>query len=194
MVLSVAIGARHIDDDSRWLVGFGAGFVLDGSLGVKELVGDVSHNGSTARGDAAFGDKHQELGEKLVDVNGGLELEGRTEEFGGEVLRVTRRLLLGGPGVAQAEMVRAKTKMGLRAGKPTTLAVGITIVAAIGKVASYDPDRVGVDGGARILCSYVHGFFLLGGTPPGISYEYQNKRVTKFAFRNCMKIQGIDKT
>src|SRR5216684_1841918 len=128
MVLSVAIGARHIDDDSRWLVGFGAGFVLDGSLGVK----------------------------KLVDVNGGLELEGRTEEFGGEVLRVTRRLLLGGPGVAQAEMVRAKTKMGLRAGKPTTLAVGITIVAAIGKVASYDPDRVGVDVGARILCSYVH--------------------------------------
>jgi hypothetical protein len=32
-----------------------------------------------------------------------------------------------------------------------------------------------------------------GGTPPGILYEYQNKRVAKFAFRICMKRRGIDR-
>ena len=58
-------------------------FAVDGAVGVEELVGDVGQDGGAARGDAAFGDKDQELGEKLVDVDGRVELG----EFGEEFLR-----------------------------------------------------------------------------------------------------------
>jgi hypothetical protein len=35
--------------------------------------------------------------------------------------------------------------------------------------------------------------FAGGGTPPGISYECKNKGVAKFAFRNWMKREGIER-
>jgi hypothetical protein len=88
-------------------------FAVDGAVGVEELVGDVGQDGGAARGDAAFGDKDQELGEELVDVNGVLELGGFTEEVGGEVERIIGRLLEpGSDGGTRAEMLKTKTKMG----------------------------------------------------------------------------------
>ncbi|PYU73893.1 MAG: hypothetical protein DMG49_05475 [Acidobacteria bacterium] len=84
MVRSVTIGTRHIDDDPLWIAEFGVGFVLEGAVGVKQLIGDVSRNGTAGRGNAAFGDQDHELGEELVDVDGGLKLGGFGEEFAGE--------------------------------------------------------------------------------------------------------------
>jgi len=60
-------------------------FAVNGAMAVEELVGDVGQDGGAARGDAAFGDKDQELGEKLVDVDGRVELGEPGEEFRGEV-------------------------------------------------------------------------------------------------------------
>jgi hypothetical protein len=60
-------------------------FAVDGAVGMEELVGDVGQDGGAARGDAAFGDKDQELGEKLVDVDGRVELGEFGEEFPREV-------------------------------------------------------------------------------------------------------------
>jgi hypothetical protein len=56
-------------------------FAVDGAVGMEELVGDVGQDGGAARGDAAFGDKDQELGERLVDVDGRVELGEFGEEF-----------------------------------------------------------------------------------------------------------------
>ena len=71
-------------------------FAVDGAMGVEELVGDVSQDGGAARGDAALGNKDQELGEELVDVNGGLKLGEFGEEFPGEVEGIIWRLLESG--------------------------------------------------------------------------------------------------
>jgi hypothetical protein len=105
-------------------------FAVDGAVGVEELVGDVGHDGSAARGDAAFGDEDQELGEELVDVNGVLELGGFTEEVGGEVEGIIGRLLEpGADGGTRAEMLKTKTKMGTRGEFPAAFAVGETVLA-----------------------------------------------------------------
>jgi len=68
-------------------------FAVDGAVGVKELVGDVTQDGGAAWRDTPCGNKDQELGEELVDVNGGLELGEFGEEFGGEVKGIIWRLL-----------------------------------------------------------------------------------------------------
>jgi hypothetical protein len=85
MVRSVTLWAGHVEDDFLGLVVFDLGFQDDGAVGVEELVGDVGQDGGAARGDAAFGDKDQELGEKLVDVDGRVELGEFGEEFPREV-------------------------------------------------------------------------------------------------------------
>jgi len=71
--LSVAIGARHIDDDSLGLVVARVCFAGDSAVGVEELVGDVGEHGGAAWGDAAFGDESEKAGEELVDVDAGVE-------------------------------------------------------------------------------------------------------------------------
>ena len=81
-------------------------------VGVEELVGDVAQDGSAARGDAALGNEGQEAREKLVNVDRGLESGEFGEEFGGEVVRVIMPPL-GGAGVGQTEMLRAKTQVRL---------------------------------------------------------------------------------
>jgi hypothetical protein len=53
VALSVALGARHINDDVRDRVR-GGRFVDDGAVRVEELVGDIGENGGPARGDAAL--------------------------------------------------------------------------------------------------------------------------------------------
>ena len=68
-------------------------FAVDDAVGVEELVGDVTQDRGAARGDAALGNKDQELGEELVDVNGGLKLGEFGEEFPGEVEGIIWRLL-----------------------------------------------------------------------------------------------------
>ena len=68
-------------------------FAVDGAVGVEELVGDVTQDRGAARRDAPFGNKDQELGEELVDVNGGLKLGEFGEEFPGEVEGIIWRLL-----------------------------------------------------------------------------------------------------
>ena len=68
-------------------------FAVDGAVGVKELVGDVTQDGGAAWRDTPFGNKDQELGEELVDVNGGLKLGEFGEEFPGEVEGIIWRLL-----------------------------------------------------------------------------------------------------
>jgi hypothetical protein len=83
-------------------------------MGVEELVGDVGEDGGAAGRDAASGDEREESAEKLADVRAGGELGEFGEEIGGEVFRITERLLVGA-GVAQTEMVRTESKVGHRA-------------------------------------------------------------------------------
>ncbi len=87
-------------------------FAVNGAVGVEELVGDVGQDGGAARGDPAFGDEGEEAGEEFVDVDAGIEVGEFGQEVGGEVFRVTVRLLRGA-GVAQTEMVRTESKVGL---------------------------------------------------------------------------------
>ena len=54
---------------------------------MEKLVGDVGENRGTARGDSALSDKPEEPGEKLVDVDAGVEFE-FGEQLSGKVLRV----------------------------------------------------------------------------------------------------------
>ena len=59
----VSGGARAVHDDGDVVVVFGVALVVvvNGAVGVQELVGDVSQDGSAARGDAAFGDLEERL-------------------------------------------------------------------------------------------------------------------------------------
>ena len=56
---------------------------------VKELVGDVSENGSAARGDAALGDKDEKARQELPEVGRDPERGELRKKFGGEVERIT---------------------------------------------------------------------------------------------------------
>src|SRR5260370_42273944 len=85
---SVAIGARHIDDDALGLVVARVCFAGDSAVGGEELVGDVGEYGGAAWGDTAFGDESEKGGEELVDVDAGVEFGAVWEEVRGKVLRV----------------------------------------------------------------------------------------------------------
>ncbi len=79
---SVALGFRHVDDDSPWLAGF---FLLDRGEGAEEEVASIGHDGSAARGDAVLGLEEKEAGEEIVDGDGGTEFSETGDEFGGEI-------------------------------------------------------------------------------------------------------------
>jgi hypothetical protein len=100
---------------------------------VEELIRDVSENGGAPRRDAAFGDESEETGEKLAEIDRGRELGELREEVGGEIFRVVVQLQ-GSGGFGQAEMVRTKAEMRLRAREATTLPVGKAINATSGIV------------------------------------------------------------
>jgi len=55
----VTLRAGHVKDDFLGLVGDGIGFEGDAAVGVEELVGDVSEDGSAAGRDTAFGDEDE---------------------------------------------------------------------------------------------------------------------------------------
>ena len=101
----------------------GTCFRSGSAVRVKELVGDVSENGSAAGGDAALGDEDEEARQELPEVGtdpGPGELR---KKVGGEVERITWGLPTGSPCGAQTEMVRTKTKLRFRAGKTAALAI-----------------------------------------------------------------------
>jgi hypothetical protein len=68
-------------------------FAVDSAVGMEKLVGDVGQDGGVARGDGTSGDKLEEPGEKLVDVDTVLELGELGEELGGYVEGIIWRLL-----------------------------------------------------------------------------------------------------
>jgi len=189
----VALGARHIVDDSDGLFLGGIGFEDDDAAGVEELVGDVGQDGGAAGGDAAFGDEDQEAVEKLVDVRGGIELREFGEEFRGEVFRVALGVRREGAGDAGLGVAEAKAKMSFQAGKPTALAIGI----AIGTARSIRVRRAcdGIRRGAWANRCGVHWFILLwagGGYTPHPMHECQNKGDRKWAICKCMKTKRGD--
>jgi hypothetical protein len=79
------IGARTVHDDGDGAVGVALVVVVDGTVRVEELVGNVGQDGGAARGDAAFGDLDKQIGEELVDGDGGLEVGEFPDELGGEI-------------------------------------------------------------------------------------------------------------
>jgi hypothetical protein len=79
-VLSVALRAREIEEDWLGLVVQFLFFLLDDTVGMKELVGDVSENGGAAGPDAAFGRLDEEAGKEIAQVFRGGEMGVAGEE------------------------------------------------------------------------------------------------------------------
>jgi len=106
--LPVAFRARQIHDDFLGLVVQFLFFLLDGAVGMQELVGDVGENGGAPRGHAAFGRLDEEAGKEFAQVFGRAEMGEAAEEVFGEVVEIARGLR-GGGGELPAEMARTKT-------------------------------------------------------------------------------------
>ena len=155
---------------------------------VEELIGDVSEHGSAPRRHAAFGDQGEEAGEKLAEIDSGRELGEVGEEVGREVFGIVIQLQ-GSDGFGQAEMVRTKVEVRLRASEAATLAVGVAIQAT-GGIVERDASQFRENGDAGIFLGWVHDV-PPWGYPPGNLYEYQKKRLTKFAFRKCMILKEM---
>ncbi len=155
---------------------------------VEELIGDVSEHGSAPRRHAAFGDQSEQTGEKLAEIDSGRELGELREEVGREVFGVVVQLQ-GSGGFGQTGMVRAKAEVRLRASEAATLAVGVAIQAT-GGIVERDASQFRENGDAGIFLGWVHDV-PPWGYPPGNLYEYQKKRLTKFAFRKCMILKEM---
>jgi hypothetical protein len=162
---SVAVGARHVDDDARGLglgVLLGVGLLVDGAVGVEKLVGDEGEDGCATGRDAPLGDLRQEAREELADVAGGREFgKAAGKKIGGEVGRVIGSLWHKG---AQMEMSKTESRMSGGMGK--------TAAAAIGKPVGAAGVFGGREGwscrGGASSCGGVHEFFLVArGYPPG---------------------------
>jgi hypothetical protein len=78
----VAVGGWEIPIP---LDGLRGDLALDSYERVEELVGDVGWDGGTTWGDAVLHDEDEELGEKLIDLVGGLEIIELDQEVGGKV-------------------------------------------------------------------------------------------------------------
>jgi hypothetical protein len=154
---------------------------------VEELIGDVSENGGASRRDAASGNQSEEAGEELAQIDSGGELGEFGEEVGRKVFRVVVQLQ-GSGGFGQAEMVRTEAEVRLRASEAATLTVGEAIQATSGIVEG-DGGRFWENGGAGIFRGRIHDVPSWG--PPGNLYEYQKKRLTKFAFRKCLILKEM---
>jgi hypothetical protein len=133
-----AIGARSVHDDGDGFVaGVALVVVINRAVRMQELVGNVSQDGGAARGDAAFRDEGEEIGEELVDGDGGLEVREFPDELGGKIDGVGRgRLRLG--------MAETKTGARIHDGK-------LAAATLVGVMAA-----AGAFGGARLDCLVVH--------------------------------------
>src|SRR6266478_4748962 len=168
--------------------GGGESSEMTAGVRVEKLIGDVGENGGAPRGDAAFGHQSKEAGEKLAEIDGGRELGEVGEEVGREVFGIVVQLQ-GSGGFGEAEMVRAKAEMRLRASEAATLPIGEAKQAASGIVEG-DASQFRENGDAGTFFGWIHNVPFWGG-PPGILYGYQKKRLTKFAFRKCMILKEM---
>jgi hypothetical protein len=108
------------------------------------------------------------------------------EEVGGEVFRVVVQLQ-GSGRIGQAEMVRTKAEVRLRASDAATLPVGVAIDAPSG-IVDGNASRFREKGGAGIRLEWIHDVPSEG--PPAICMN-QKKRLTKSAFRKRMILKGM---
>ncbi len=168
--------------------GGGESSEMTAGVRVEELIGDVGENGGAPRGDVAFGHQSKEAGEKLAEIDGGRELGEVGEEVGREVFGIVVQLQ-GSGGFGEAEMVRTKAEVRLRASEAATLPIGVAIEASSGIVQG-NAGRLRENGDAGVFLGWVHDVPFLG-VPLGNSYEYQWKRLTKFAFRKCLILKGM---
>lgn len=98
---------------------------------VEKLIGNVSEDGGTTRGDAALGDQGEEAGEKQIDGDAGAQLREFREQVGGEVFEITgrgRERKTGGH--LPVVVPKAEARLGRQAGQTAASAIGITIAAA----------------------------------------------------------------
>jgi hypothetical protein len=154
---------------------------------VEELIRDVSENGGAARRDAAFGNQSEESAEKLAEIDSGRDLGEVGEEVGGEVFRIVMQLQ-GSGRFGQAEMVRTKAEVRLRASEAATLPIGEAVQAASGIVEG-DAGQFRENGDAGTFFGWIHD--VPSGGAPGDLYGYQKKRLTKFAFHKCMILKEM---
>src|SRR5260370_30791658 len=134
---------------------------------VEELSSDVGENGGAARRDAWSGNQSEEPAEKLAESNRGRELGELGEEIGREVFGIVVQLQ-GSGRFGQAEMVRTKAEVRLRASEAATLPIGEAIQAASGIVEG-DGSRFRENGDAVTFFGWIHNVPLWGG-PPGMLY------------------------
>ncbi len=127
--LSVALGARQVEDDWLGLVVQFLFFLLDDAVGMQELVGDVSENGGAAGRHAAFGCLDEEARKEIAQVFRGGEMGVAGEEVRGEVCGVIGKRGEDG-GDFQTEMARTKTKLRFQAAKTALGAIVIAMQAA----------------------------------------------------------------
>jgi len=121
---------------------------------VEELIRDVSENGGAARRDAAFGNQSEESAEKLAEIDSGRDLGEVGEEVGGEVFRIVIQLQ-GSGRFGQAEMVRTKAEVRLRASEAATLPIGEAVQAASGIVEG-DAGQFRENGDAGTFFGWIH--------------------------------------
>ena len=96
--------------------------VVDASVSAEEEAADVCEDGSSARGDAVFGDEFKEIGEGVIDALRGLEtLAGFEEEFG--------MVCLGGQGLGEFGVMRTEGRFG-GSGQTALLVVGKAVLTA----------------------------------------------------------------
>jgi hypothetical protein len=154
-ILSVTVGARHVNDDSRTVVVL-IGFPLDGGEGSEEEAAGKGHDGGAARGDLVAGLELIELAEGMVDVDGRAEFFDVADEGGGNVGLVEFPLAFGG--VLEAEA-------GVRIGD------GQAAEATPGGGAMLAMERFGSGDGAsdsvRVFGIHESSFLGILGTHPG---------------------------
>jgi hypothetical protein len=159
---------------------------------VEELISDVGENGGAARRDSASGDKSEETGQELAEINRGRELGELGEEVGREVFGIVVQLQ-GSGGLGKAEMVRTEAEVMLRASEVATLPIGEAIQAT-GGIIEGDAGRFRENSDAGICLGGFMMFlpdFPAWGYTPGNLYRYQKKRLMKFAFRKCLILKEM---
>ncbi len=149
---------------------------------MEELIGDVSEHGSAPRRHAAFGDQGEEAGEKLAEIDSGRELGEVGEEVGREVFGIVIQLQ-GSDGFGQAEMVRTKAEVRLRASEAATLAVGVAIEAT-GGIVEGNAGRFREGRDAGIFFGWIHDV-PYWGYPRAICMNIKRKDLRNLHFVNA---------
>jgi hypothetical protein len=70
----------------------GIGFAVDGGKGAEFEIGEVGEDRGATGGDAVLDKEAGELGEEVVDLDGGLEVEGFVAERSASTSLASRRL------------------------------------------------------------------------------------------------------